>query len=648
MIEIIIVILINLSWQLAFAFALSKLILTAFRIHSASVRHMVWLCVALSPLILLPMNMIASDIVLLNPDNFYKSRLVDFDASANQSENLVSDSVKYEEEIPDMKANSSTDAESPSNRISLNQILGNIPLIILILWSIGFGRGVVCLVFGSIKLRRLILKADKVTNEDQITLCNEIREKLGFSRELYFLISPDIQIPFSTGLIRSYIVVPSDMTISDDRLRMILIHEFTHLKRFDNFINLMCQITKAFMFFHPLYYLATRELGLSSEQICDLYAVRLTGTREDYAQCLVDFSRVNAGFPVGFSTSRKSMSKRVKFILEGKEGYKMMKKKMVFMLLSFAVVILMLSAIRLINPPTAKAQDAQKAQIAFVSDRDGNNEIYVMDADGDNQLNLTHDPAFDSDPTWSPDGKMIAFYSARGGSPEIYVMDADGNNLRNITNNPASDSYPAWSSDSKMIAFASTRDGPWEIYVMDADGNNPRRLTNNPAWDLLPEWSPDGKMIAFSSNRDGNYEIYVMDADGNNIRNLTNNPTDDSQPAWSPDGQKIIFTSYRDGNGEIYIMDADGNNLRNLTNNPTADAAPSWSPDGKEIAFCSARDGNAEIYVMDADGKNQRNLTSNPANDAYQSWFDPNPASKAVFPAGKLMSAWGWLKKAFQ
>ena len=315
--------------------------------------------------------------------------------------------------------------------------------------------------------------------------------------------------------------------------------------------------------------------------------------------------------------------------------------------------------------------DAQ-AKIVFSSDRDGNWEIYVMDADGGNQRRLTNNPGRDRSPSWSPDGKRIVFVSNKDGhvrndrpTAEIYVMDADGGNQRNLTNNPDRDISPSWSPDGKRIAFVSDRavDGGeavhnYEIYVMDADGGNLQRLTNNLTEDEYPSWSPDGKRIAFSARRDGHfenelgitYEIYVMDTDGENEQRLTENRNNDWNPSWSPDGKRIAFMSDRKGDAvsfDIYIMNADGGNQQKLTNNRGWDGSPSWSPDGKRIAFMSYRDRNrvghnTEIYVMDADGGNLQNLTNNPHADASPAWLN-SPFS--VSPAGKKFTMWGQLKQ---
>ena len=317
--------------------------------------------------------------------------------------------------------------------------------------------------------------------------------------------------------------------------------------------------------------------------------------------------------------------------------------------------------------PLMVAVDAQ-GQIAFSSHRDGNYEIYVMDADGGNQRRLTNNPAWDGSPSWSPDGKRVVFESRRDGhamngipTAEIYVMDADGGNQQNLTNNPSHDGSPCWSPDGKRIAFDSDRDGRfnWEIYVMDADGRNLQRLTNNPdddghPDDRYPSWSLDGKRIVFSARRDGHvevkfdvtYEIYVMDVDGGNQQRLTNNRNNELSPVWSPDSERIAFAADRKGNFEqfdIYVMDVDGGNQQRLTNNRFINGSPCWSPDGERIAFSSWRDGNSEIYVMDADGGNQQNLTNNRHNNGSPAWLN-SPFS--VAPAGKTLTIWGQLKQA--
>ncbi|HEV2800058.1 MAG TPA: thrombospondin type 3 repeat-containing protein [Pyrinomonadaceae bacterium] len=260
-----------------------------------------------------------------------------------------------------------------------------------------------------------------------------------------------------------------------------------------------------------------------------------------------------------------------------------------------------------------------ESQIVFTSNRDGNNEIYGMKADGTGVIRLTNNAADERDPTLSPDGSKIVFTSNRSGSYEIYSMNVGGTSLTRLTNHEAIDEHPSVSVKGGKIVFASNRSGDFEIYSMNFDGTGLACLTNDPGTDKHPVWSPDGSQIAFMSDRSGNFEIYTMDADGAAPVRLTNHVREDASPTWSPDGSRLAFSSKRDGNSEIYSMNADGTDLMRLTANTVSDGEPSWGANGK-IAFTSNRAGNFEVYSMSAGGSGVLRLTINPAQDTSPHW----------------------------
>ena len=282
-------------------------------------------------------------------------------------------------------------------------------------------------------------------------------------------------------------------------------------------------------------------------------------------------------------------------------------------------------------------------RIAFVSDRDGDKEIYVMNADGSGMMQVTDNEFVDHSPAWSPDGGRIAFVSDRENDAEmydIYVMNADGSGVEQLTDG-CSNYRPAWSPDGDRIAFTSRG----YIYVMNADGSGVELLIGTPSescayvfvserdgeaayyirnadgsvepyeldWDSwhrnsvygAPKWSPDGSRIALRSVRGGQFGVYVMNADGSGLEELSwSDVTFVRGVGWSPDGDRVAFGAalgYYD-DAEIYVVNADGSGVAPLTENEYFDFDPVWSPDGSRIAFSSERDGVTGIYVMNVDG----------------------------------------------
>ena len=234
-------------------------------------------------------------------------------------------------------------------------------------------------------------------------------------------------------------------------------------------------------------------------------------------------------------------------------------------------------------------------RIVFVSNRDGDRDIYSMDINGNNLLQLTDHPASDEEPACSPNGRRIAFISERGGPPDLYVMDSRGRNVIKLTNSKFRESRPSWSPDGTRIAFSSFRDvvNNWEIYAMDADGNNLTRLAKHEFHDVLPSWSPDGRKMAFVSYRDGGFNdpfhIFVMNADGTGRRDLTADTQlrFNSNPTWAPDGRKIAFNSKRhfvpaDSRNDIFVITADGKELEQLTDGPGTSTSPVYCRMGQK------------------------------------------------------------------
>ena len=250
--------------------------------------------------------------------------------------------------------------------------------------------------------------------------------------------------------------------------------------------------------------------------------------------------------------------------------------------------------------------------IVFSSDRNGNDDIWIVHSDGTGLQRLTGGSAIDLDPRFSPDGSLIVYDSNAGAPvPHLWLMDVSGGDVTQLTDDETrGDIFPAWSPDGDALAFAC---GPsadeYDLCLIDVDSHEVRTLYKSKGsieWE--PAWSPDGKTIAFVSDRDGDYDIYTISADGHDLRRITDNPGRDADPAWSPDGKLIAFDSKREGDALIglYVMRADGTHVQRLRFDAVT---PRWSPDGRYLAFFAIEGADGVIYELELATKKEERIS---------------------------------------
>jgi TolB protein len=256
-----------------------------------------------------------------------------------------------------------------------------------------------------------------------------------------------------------------------------------------------------------------------------------------------------------------------------------------------------------------------ESQIYFVSSRSGHKEIWVMDYDGANQRQVTHQNSISLSPRISPDGSRLAFSSITKSGWEILMYSMDLNRLVSFPKFGGSNFSPAWSGDGTKLAFSSSRSGDPEIYVVDQSGTNLKRITSFKGPDVSPVWNrKTNAQIAWVSGRSGLPQVYTMEADGTNVQRLTDQGYAVS-PSWSPNGQFLALAWTRHygagapGSEDLYIMDVASKQIVQLSHDGGRNDFPSWSPDGRHIVFQSSRSGSEQIWSMLADGTNVKQLT---------------------------------------
>lgn len=315
------------------------------------------------------------------------------------------------------------------------------------------------------------------------------------------------------------------------------------------------------------------------------------------------------------------------------------------------------------------------ADIVFVSNRDGKNNIYMMNDNGSRVQRLTDTPLSLGGPRWSPDGSQIAFHmdlhSTDPRKPQqidIFIMNTDGSDQQRLTDHPKLDTSPSWSPDGKYLTFNSGRSGKAEIYTMEIATGKIKQLTQTDAPDDFaanPEWSPDGTQIVYEYSKAGHgRHIYIMDVDGRNAQPLLKKPRGgiwggvllSFGPSWSPDGKHILYSNaeFVAGQGRvadsIFIVDRDSRQLQVL-NTPKRWRIEGvrWTDDGEAVLFPGIPRGLDDfglqifkIYKYHLHSGQITNLTDHPSDNWDMDWTPHNylPVSSRK----KLTIQWARLK----
>lgn len=301
---------------------------------------------------------------------------------------------------------------------------------------------------------------------------------------------------------------------------------------------------------------------------------------------------------------------------------------------------------------SAPAKAPETAKVVFTSRRDGNFEIYIMNPDGSDQVNLTQHRDKDASPVWSPTGEQILFTSDRGGVEELYLMDADGTNVRQVFKKLIGREFPTWSPDGKSVAYH--RFHTLSIYTASIDGKDEEELAKG----LWPAWSPNGAEIAFTTGEfawadNGNLgllksRVQIINPQTHVEEELIPGKIRMFAPAWAPDSSQIAFSWSGREVGDpmgIYVVNRDGSGLRRIIDAGDGMAAfnPIWAPDGNELIYNQGIGGDRDLFKVALDGGTPEKLTHR-GDNFRADWFDPAFALPVSPQPSLLTTTWGKLK----
>ncbi len=224
------------------------------------------------------------------------------------------------------------------------------------------------------------------------------------------------------------------------------------------------------------------------------------------------------------------------------------------------------------------------SRVAFVATATGRKEIYLADADGSNQQQLTHDNGISVGPRLSPDGRELVYTGYQSGYADVYKIDLGSGARQRIIKFPGTNTGAVFSPDGRRLAVTLSKDGQTEIYVTSADGGGAHRLTHTPGVKSCPTWSPDGDEIIYSAQERGAPQLYRVSSSGGESSEIPTSYGYCTEPNWSPDGKKVAFNVRQGGEFQVAVLDLAGGGSRVITSGGDAEG-PVWGADSRHLIF---------------------------------------------------------------
>jgi TolB protein len=247
------------------------------------------------------------------------------------------------------------------------------------------------------------------------------------------------------------------------------------------------------------------------------------------------------------------------------------------------------------------------SRVVFVREMaPGVKELFQIDRDGANLIQLTRHGSLTLAPSVAADGRL-AYVTYKGGAPEIWGQrrrDGAHEKLFPLSGSGGMVSTPIWSPDGRRLAFVQgDRRGNSDIMILDLETGRARRLTDGSGINTEPTWNPNGTQIAFTSDREGGPQVFLMQDDGSNLRRLTGEGQYNASPAWSPNGAMIAYVSRFEGKFDLFIYKLGEGKAYQITTGVSTSESPAWSPDERRLVFTSNRFGTAQLFTTDLSGR---------------------------------------------